>query len=93
MITREKETYLTATEAAKHLGIARGTFYKQYRDHLQEYIVGNLKRIHYRLSQVEQLSSVKPVEKMCSGMEQGEPQNTPCSAKSLADVATAILNL
>ena len=69
MITREKETYLTATEAAKHLGIARGTFYRQYKDDLQEYIVGKLKRIHYRLSQVEQLSSVKPVEKICSTLE------------------------
>lgn len=61
MITREKETYLTATGAAKYLGITRGTFYRQYKSSLQEYQVGKLKRIHYSLSQVEQLNSVKPV--------------------------------
>jgi ACT domain-containing protein len=61
MIIREKETYLTATEAAKHLGIARGTFYRQYKDSLQEYTVGKRKRIYYRLAQIEEINSVEPV--------------------------------
>lgn len=62
MVIQEKETYLTATEVAKRINIARGTFYRRYRYSLQEYRVGKLKRVHYSLSQVEQLHSVETVE-------------------------------
>ena len=61
MIIREEKTYLTAMEAAKHLGIARVTFYRRYRQGLQQYKIGKLSRTHYSLSQLEELSAVEPV--------------------------------
>lgn len=60
MVTIGGETYLIAIEAAKHLGIARGTFYQLYRDDLVPVTIGKRKRLHYRLSDLEKINRVRP---------------------------------
>jgi hypothetical protein len=61
MITVGKDTYLVATEAAKELKVSRVTFYKRYRRLLQAFRIGELRRAHYKLSDVAQLNSVEPM--------------------------------
>ena len=62
MLTRRKETYLTATEAAKYLEIGRATFYRRYKDDLQEYRIGKRTRPYYKLLEVEQLNTVESAQ-------------------------------
>lgn len=64
MMTVEQngETYYTAAEAAKFLGVSRDTFYRTVRAQLTPYQVGVLKRIHYKQSDLETLRGVRPVE-------------------------------
>jgi excisionase family DNA binding protein len=61
MVTREERTYLTAMEAAKYLGVARATFYRRYKQSLQQYKIGKLRRAYYSLSQLKELSVIEPV--------------------------------
>jgi excisionase family DNA binding protein len=58
----EGETYYTAAEAAKFLGISRDTFYRTVRAQLIPYQVGVLKRTYYKQSDLEKLKGVRPVE-------------------------------
>jgi excisionase family DNA binding protein len=59
-IERDGETYLTASEVTKLLGISRDTFYRSVRNRLQVYQVGILKRTYYRKSDVERLQEIHP---------------------------------
>jgi len=61
MIEIKGETYLLACEAAKTLGVARTTFYGRYRELLQAFRIGARRRIHYRLSDIEQLNKAEPI--------------------------------
>ena len=56
------ETYLIAAEAARYLGIARETFYKNVKERLQPYQHGILKRVYYRQSDLDRLQSVRPIK-------------------------------
>jgi hypothetical protein len=78
MIIRGRETYLTATEAAKHLSIARATFYRRYKQNLCDYKIGRLRRTHYSLAQIEELSTVESIPTQMKGgsaVEQGRSPN------------------
>ncbi len=61
MITIGEEQYLLAAEAARHLNVSRTTFYRLYKQVLKEHRVGQLRRPHYRLSDIEQSNKVLPV--------------------------------
>jgi excisionase family DNA binding protein len=56
------ENYLTAAEAARYLGIARETFYKNVKGRLQPYQHGILKRVYYRQSDLDRLQSIHPIK-------------------------------
>ncbi|MBO0777243.1 MAG: helix-turn-helix domain-containing protein [Ktedonobacteraceae bacterium] len=61
-MTENGETYYTAAEASKFLGVSRDTFYRSVRDRLQAYQLGVLKRTYYKLSDLQALKGVRPVE-------------------------------
>jgi hypothetical protein len=61
MVEIEKETYLLASEAARHLKISRVKFYEDYKHDLQQFTIGRLKRPHYKLSDVKMLHKIRPV--------------------------------
>jgi hypothetical protein len=59
MITIGEEQYLLAAEAARHLHISRTSFYRLYKQVLKEHQVGQLRRPHFRLSEIEEANKVK----------------------------------
>lgn len=65
MITVEKETYLLASEAARHLKVSRVTFYTRHKQALGQFKIGRSSRLHYRLSDLDvvlaRLNEVQPV--------------------------------
>jgi excisionase family DNA binding protein len=61
-IVIDGETYLTAAEAAKYLGISRPTFYQNIQPHIPEYKHGALKRIYYRQSDLDKYRGVRKID-------------------------------
>ena len=49
-LERNGEVYVTASEAARYLGISRETFYNNVQPQLQAYQLGAFKRFYYRRS-------------------------------------------
>lgn len=56
------ETYLTANEAAKRLGIVRDTFQRNVAPHLKPYAFGALRWTYYRQSDVDRFAGPHPKE-------------------------------
>ena len=56
------ETYLTANEAAKRLGIVRDTFQRNVAPHLKPYVFGALRWTYYRQSDVDRFAGPRPKE-------------------------------
>lgn len=56
------ETYLTANEAAKRLGIARDTFQRNVAPHLKPYVFGALRWTYYKQSDVNRFAGPRPKE-------------------------------
>ena len=65
MIEYEGEQYVTVTEVARRFSISRGTCYSNILQHLQECYLPGRKNALYKLSDVEQFSQVRVVEKKC----------------------------
>src|SRR6266702_681059 len=63
LIEYDGETYLTASEVAKRFKISRGTCYSNILKQMQECYLPGRKHALYRLSEVEQVSQVRIVEK------------------------------
>ncbi len=63
MIEYNGEAYVTATEVARRFKISRGTCYNNILQHMQECYLPGRKNALYRLSEVEQFSLVRVVEK------------------------------
>ena len=58
----EGETYYTASEAIKYLGVSRDTFYQRLREEpIPRYEQGLLKRVYYRQSDLDQLKAIRRV--------------------------------
>jgi excisionase family DNA binding protein len=57
------ETYFTAAEAARQLGISRDTFNRNVAPRLQQYSFGVLRRIYYRQSDLDQFRQPHPIER------------------------------
>ena len=58
----EGETYLSASEAAKYLGISRPTFYQNVQPYIPEYRHGSLKRIYYRQSDLDRYRGIYKID-------------------------------
>ncbi|MBE3557906.1 MAG: helix-turn-helix domain-containing protein [Ktedonobacteraceae bacterium] len=56
------ETYLSAAEAAKYLGVSRPTFYQNVQPHIPEYKHGALRRTYYRQSDLDQYREIRRVD-------------------------------
>ena len=56
------ETYLSAAEAAKYLGISRPTFYQTIQPHISEYKQGALRRIYYRQSDLDAFKGIRKID-------------------------------
>jgi excisionase family DNA binding protein len=56
------ETYYTAAEAARYLGISRDTFYRNVRDRLRVYKHGALRRDYFLQSELDRFRGVHPAE-------------------------------
>jgi excisionase family DNA binding protein len=56
------ETYLSAAEAAKYLGISRPTFYQNIQPHIPEYKHGALRRIYYRQSDLDAFKGIRRID-------------------------------
>jgi excisionase family DNA binding protein len=56
------ETYHTASEAARYLGIARDTFNRNVRDKIPVYQLGALRREFFRQSDLDRYRGARPVE-------------------------------
>lgn len=56
------ETYLTANEAAKRLGIVRDTFQRNVAPHLKPYVFGALRWTYYKQSDVDTFAGPRPKE-------------------------------
>ena len=63
MIEYDGETYLTAGEVAERFKISRGTCFSNVLKHMQGCYLPGRKHTLYRLSEVEQVSRVRIVEK------------------------------
>lgn len=63
MIEYDGETYLTAGEVAERFKISRGTCFSNVLKHMQGCYLPGRKHALYRLSEVEQVSQVRVVEK------------------------------
>jgi hypothetical protein len=77
MVIQGKEIYLTATEAANHLGIARKTFYVRYKKDLTAYSIKNGKRPHYKQADIEALNTVEPIREQLPAGGKPEAKLTP----------------
>lgn len=55
----EGETYLTAAEAARYLGISRPTFHQNVRPYISEYQLGAFRRTYYRQSELDRFRGVR----------------------------------
>ncbi len=73
MIKYEGEQYVTATEVVKRFKISRGTCYNNVLRHMQGYYLPGRKNALYKLSDVEQLSQVRIVEKKCRNAKTVRP--------------------
>ena len=58
----DDETYLTANEAAKRLGIVRDTFQRNVAPHLTPYVFGALRWTYYKQSDVDRFAGPRPKE-------------------------------
>lgn len=56
------EEYVIASEAARRLRVSRMTFYRNYKHLLQAFRIGARRRVHYKMSDVERLNRVEPIE-------------------------------
>jgi excisionase family DNA binding protein len=56
------ETYYTASEAARYLGIARDTFNRNVREKILVYHLGALKRVYFRQSDLDRYKGARPVK-------------------------------
>jgi hypothetical protein len=56
------ETYYTASEAARYLGIARDTYNRNVRDRIPVYHLGALRREYFRQSDLDRYRGARPVE-------------------------------
>ena len=56
------ETYLTANEAAKRLGIVRDTFQRNVAPHLEPYVFEALRWTYYKQSDVDKFAGPRPKE-------------------------------
>lgn len=63
------DIYYTASEAARYLGIARDTFYRNVRDKLQVYKHGALRRDYFRQSDLDKFRGIYPAEETEEGDE------------------------
>ena len=56
------ETYYTAAEAARYLGVSRDAFTRNVKPHLQSYKHGALRREYFRRSDLEGYRGIHAVE-------------------------------
>ncbi len=56
------ETYYTASEAARYLGIARDTFNRNVREKIPVYYLGALRREYFRQSDLDRYRGARPAE-------------------------------
>ncbi|HYU77305.1 MAG TPA: helix-turn-helix domain-containing protein [Ktedonobacteraceae bacterium] len=56
------ETYYTAAEAARYLGVSRDAFTRNVKPHLQPYKHGALRREYFRRSDLDEYRGIRPVE-------------------------------
>ena len=56
------ETYYTASEAARYLGIARDTFNRNVREKIPVYHLEALRRVYFRQSDLDRYKGARPVE-------------------------------
>jgi excisionase family DNA binding protein len=61
------ETYYTASEAARYLGIARDTFNRNVKDKLPVYSLGALRRDFFRQSDLDKYKGARPAEDKDNG--------------------------
>lgn len=61
-VTENGETFYSAAESAKFLGISRDTFYRSVRSRLQAYKLGVLQRTYYKLTELQTLRGIRPVD-------------------------------
>lgn len=61
-LTIDGETYLSAAEAAKYLGISRPTFYQNIQPRIPEYKHGALKRTYYRQSDLDTFRGMRKID-------------------------------
>lgn len=59
MVSISGETYLLASEAARHLNVSRVKFYLSYKASLKPVLIGELRRKYYRKSELEIMHRVK----------------------------------
>lgn len=62
-VERNGEVYVTASEAAKYLGVSRETFYNNVQPQLQAYQLGAFKRLYYRRSDLDKFKDARPFDK------------------------------
>jgi hypothetical protein len=63
LIEYDRENYVTATEVARRFSISRGACSSNILQHMREYYLPGRKNAMYKLSEVEQFSQVRVVEK------------------------------
>jgi hypothetical protein len=56
------ETYLTAAEASRYLGISRPTFHQNVRPYISEYKLGAFKRTYYRQPELDRFRGVRKID-------------------------------
>ena len=56
------ETYYTASEAARYLGVSRDAFTRNVKPHLQPYKHGALRREYFRQSDLDGYKGIRPIE-------------------------------
>lgn len=61
-IVVDGKTYLTAAEAARRLGIARGTFNRNVASRLRQYEFGAFRRVYYSQSEVDSFKMPREIE-------------------------------
>lgn len=56
------ETYFTAAEAARYVGVSRPTFYSNIHPQIAEYRHGAFKRVYYRKTEVEKFRTIEQID-------------------------------
>ena len=57
------ESYHTATEAARYLGISKDTFYQNVKNRVKSYKIGPFRRAYYRQTDLDRIKrEITPIE-------------------------------